>query len=99
MRSAGVSLYLSEMADDGVEAADAMTELLKHPKLHPYFPRPDAIDEIKLVQIHGTDLRRHECVAVLSSLAEVDLDPLVRKKAREALDAISHSRLRETPRR
>jgi hypothetical protein len=82
---------LAEMADDGVEAADAMTQLLMHPASHPYFPRQDAIVELKLVQIHGTDLRRHQCVGVLSSLAASDPDPLIRKSAKDALVAIAAS--------
>jgi hypothetical protein len=87
-REGGQATLLTEMSTHGLDSADAMTNLLKHPS--PDFPLEDAMDVLEFVHWLGTDLRNHESMRVLASIAETASDPEVRTKAKETLENIKN---------
>jgi hypothetical protein len=82
----GKGLLVAAIAGHGLESAEAMTELLRHPS--PLFPLEDAVEVLELVHIGGTDLRNHESMRALATLADTASSPEVRARAKEAFEAI-----------
>lgn len=79
-----------DMARHGLDSANAMIELIRHPS--PDFPLEDAVDILEWVHALGTDLRHHESMQVLENLATTASDPRVRAKAKETFELIkSHN--------
>jgi hypothetical protein len=68
------SAVLLRIADHGYAAADAMKELLAHPT--PYFPMQDAITVLRFVHASGNNLRGHEVMRALETIATTSADPL-----------------------
>jgi hypothetical protein len=97
-REGGQPALLTEMSTHGLDSADAMTNLLKHPS--PDFPLKDAMDVLVNVHYLSADLREHESMRVLASLAETAPDPAIRARAKETIDKIKNydlSRPRRQP--
>jgi hypothetical protein len=86
IREGGESLYLDAIAAHGLEAADAMTKLLINPD--PDFPIEDVMHILTDVHTDGTDLRSHQCVQVLETIAQTTKDHYIRRLATRTLDTI-----------
>lgn len=77
------------IAFHGAEAADAMTSSLKGSG--PAFPPRNAVEVLELVHFGGVDLRQREALRVLEELARSAPDPVLRKRARNAVARISRN--------
>ena len=82
-------MHLLAIASHGEETAAAMTSSLKGSG--PAFPPKDAVEVLEFVHFGGVDLRQREALRVLEELARSAPDPVLRKRARNAVARISRN--------
>jgi hypothetical protein len=87
-REGGQAALLTAMSTHGLDSADVMTNLLKHPS--PDFPLEDAMDVLVNIHYLSADLREHESMRVLASLAATAPNPAIRARAQETLEKIKN---------
>lgn len=81
---------LGWVADHGYPAADAMIDLLEHPRKD--FRATDAIEVLVLIHLKGYDLRDHAAVKTLTWVSTSSADGEVRADAMRAITKIEASR-------